>query len=82
MAFRGTCYFIKLQKFEKHNALGEYEKNNTPGEGEKNNRSKELDETVTATLVLQVLSILEKEIAGALEDPKFITKLLRTKFRC
>ena len=60
------------------------QENNTSGEGEKNNCSKELDETVKATLVLQVLSILailDKEIAGTLEDPKFILKLLRAKFQ-
>ena len=67
--------------YEKKNALGECEKNNTPGEGEKNNRSKESYETVKVTLVLQVLVILDKKIAGKLEDPKFILKILRAKFR-
>ena len=66
--------------YEKNNALEECEKNDTPGEGDKNNRSKESDETGKASLVLlQVLSILEKEIAGSLEDPKFIFKVAKEK---
>ena len=57
------------------------EKNNAPGECENNNCSKELDKTGKATLVLQVLLIVDKEIAGISEDPEFILKLLRAKFR-
>ena len=49
----------------------------TPGEGEKNNRSKESDKTGKATLVLQVLLILDKEIEVTLEDPE----LFRSYFR-
>ena len=74
------CNYIFWTWYEK-NALGEYEKNNAPGEGATNNRSKESDETVKATLVLQVLSILDKEIVGTLEDPEFISKLFKAKLQ-
>ena len=44
-----------------------------------NNRSKELDKTGKATLVLQVLLTLDTEIAYTLGDPDFILSLLRAK---
>ena len=65
----------------KKNALGQYEEKNSPEGGEKNNRSKDLEKTVKPALVLQVLSILDKEIASTLKDPKFILRLLKAKFR-
>ena len=63
-----------IWSYEK-NSLGEYKNDNSTGGGAKNNRSKDSEKTVKPALVLQVLSILDKEIASTLEDPKFISRL-------
>ena len=63
------------------NALGQYEEENSPEGGEKNNCSKDSEKAVKPALVLQVLSILDREIANTLRDAEFISGLLKAKFK-
>ncbi len=63
------------------NALGQYKEENSPEGGEENNCSKNSEKTVKPALVLQVLSILDKEIASTLGDAGFVLRLLKAKFQ-
>ena len=69
-----TQYFLKNQKFPPVSTAGECQKNAPE-------QSSESYKSGSATLGLVVLSSLDEEIAGTLENSDFLSRLLRTKFQ-